>query len=185
MFVSISSERSRERRVTPRRPESASRSRGRMDPRPSRAREMSHSRSPCCYWRPSSRSMPATSRSHGNGSMTTGCGWTSWTRRSEAAAVEAAWHRAAGDATRAREHAEQALAHATAPRQPLALHGAHRTLGILDTEASNGAAAAERFAKALALADACRSLRACSHLDRTRRTCRRSARPHDSDDRPR
>jgi len=77
--------------------------------------------------------------------------------RSEEAALEAAWYRAGGDAVRAREHAERALAHATAPRQPLALLAAHRTLGILDTDAGDLAAAEEQFVAALALADACRA----------------------------
>ena len=77
--------------------------------------------------------------------------------RSEEAALEAAWYRAAGDAVRAREHAERALAHATAPRQPLALLAAHRTLGILATDAGDLAVAEEQFAAAFALADACRA----------------------------
>jgi DNA-binding CsgD family transcriptional regulator len=77
--------------------------------------------------------------------------------RSEEAALEAAWYRAAGDAVRAREHAARALAHAAAPRQPLALLVAHRTLGILDTDAGYLAVAEERFAAAFALANACRA----------------------------
>ena len=59
--------------------------------------------------------------------------------------------------TRARDHAERALAHATTPRQPLALLAAHRMLGILATDAGDRAAAEDHFAEALALADACRA----------------------------
>jgi DNA-binding CsgD family transcriptional regulator len=88
------------------------------------------------------------------GSTDTGGGWTSWTRRSGARKKR---HCAAGDAARAREHAARALAHATAPRQPLALLAAHRTLGILDTDAGDLAVAEEQFAAAFALADACRA----------------------------
>jgi DNA-binding CsgD family transcriptional regulator len=75
--------------------------------------------------------------------------------RAEGEILEAEWRRAAGDAVRAREHATQALAHATTPRQPLALLAAHRILGILDTDAGRAASAEEHFAQALALADAC------------------------------
>ena len=75
----------------------------------------------------------------------------------EAEVLEAEWHRAAGDAVRARDHAALALAHATTPRQPLALLAAHRTLGVLATDAGDRAAAEGQFAAALALADACRA----------------------------
>jgi DNA-binding CsgD family transcriptional regulator len=77
--------------------------------------------------------------------------------RSEVEVLEAEWHRAAGDAGRARDHAERALAHAAAPRQPLALLAAQRMLGSLDSDAGDHAAAEEHFAAALALADACRA----------------------------
>jgi ATP/maltotriose-dependent transcriptional regulator MalT len=77
--------------------------------------------------------------------------------RSEAAALEAAWYRAAGEAALAREHAERALAHATTPRQPLALLAAHRILGILDADAGDRTSAEGQFAAALALAEACRA----------------------------
>src|SRR5262249_40566648 len=50
----------------------------------------------------------------------------------------------------------RALAHATAPRQPLALLAAHRTLGVLATDAGDPAAQ-EHFTRSLALADACRA----------------------------
>jgi hypothetical protein len=77
--------------------------------------------------------------------------------RAEEAVLEAEWHRAAADVERAREHAVQALAHATTPRQPLALLAAHRLLGILDIDAGEHNAAEEHFAAALTLADACRA----------------------------
>ena len=49
----------------------------------------------------------------------------------------------------------RALAHATEPRQPLALLAAHRLLGELDTAAGRHADAAAHLDAALALADAC------------------------------
>ena len=55
----------------------------------------------------------------------------------------------------ARDHAKAALAHATEPRQPLALLAAHRRLGELDTAAGDYPAAADHLAQALVLADAC------------------------------
>src|SRR5262249_37368946 len=78
--------------------------------------------------------------------------------RAEGEVLEAEWHRTAGDAVRARDHGDRALAHATVPRQPLALLAAHRTLGILATDAGRAPAAEGHFAEALALADACRAL---------------------------
>ncbi|MGN6701094.1 MAG: helix-turn-helix domain-containing protein, partial [Thermomicrobiales bacterium] len=67
----------------------------------------------------------------------------------------AAYHRAAGDTGQARQCAETALAHATEPRQPLALLTAHRLLGELATAAGDHAAAQAHLDEALALADAC------------------------------
>jgi DNA-binding CsgD family transcriptional regulator len=67
----------------------------------------------------------------------------------------AAYHRAASDLATAGEHAARALAHASAPRQPLALLAAHRLLGELDTAAGRHAGAAVHLAAALALAEAC------------------------------
>jgi DNA-binding NarL/FixJ family response regulator len=87
--------------------------------------------------------------------------WLTWMDatlgQSEAEALEAEWHRTAGDAARARHHAGQARTHATNPRQPLALLAAHRLLGIVDTDAGDYTAAQEHFVAALALADACRA----------------------------
>jgi DNA-binding NarL/FixJ family response regulator len=86
--------------------------------------------------------------------------WMTWMEATlglaEQQLVEAAWHRAAGDSARARAHAEQALAHALAPRQPLALLAAHRLLGTLAAEAGDVMTAGRHFAESLALADACR-----------------------------
>ena len=67
----------------------------------------------------------------------------------------AAHHRAAGKPEVAWGHAERALALASAPRQPLALLDAHRTLGELATAAGRTAEADRHLAAALALADAC------------------------------
>jgi DNA-binding NarL/FixJ family response regulator len=77
--------------------------------------------------------------------------------RAEGEVLEATWHRTAGDAARAREHAREALRWATSPRQPLALLAAHRMLGILATDAGERVSAEEQFAEALLLADACRA----------------------------
>jgi DNA-binding CsgD family transcriptional regulator len=67
----------------------------------------------------------------------------------------ASYHRAAGVLAQARQHAELALAHAREPRQPLALLGAHRTLGELDTIAGRHAEALSHLEQSLALSDAC------------------------------
>jgi ATP/maltotriose-dependent transcriptional regulator MalT len=77
--------------------------------------------------------------------------------RAEGEALEAEWHRAAGDHALARAHAERALAHSTSPRQPLALVAAHRMVGVLATDGGDHATAARHFTEALTLADACRA----------------------------
>ena len=77
--------------------------------------------------------------------------------RAELENLEAEWHRAAGDLTRARDHAMLALAHASNPRQPLALLAAHRNLGVLFTDLNDHHAAKGNMVDALALADACRA----------------------------
>jgi len=65
--------------------------------------------------------------------------WLAWSGavlgQSEREALWAQYHRAASDPEAAYRSAEQALAHATDPRQPLALLAAHRLLGELDTDA--------------------------------------------------
>jgi DNA-binding NarL/FixJ family response regulator len=102
------------------------------------------------------------------GDLPTARGWLDVHRRwldfmdatlglSEEHTLEAAWHRAAGDARQARVHAEQALHHAIEPPQPLALIAAHRMVGILATDAGDYAEAAEQLAASLSLAEACRA----------------------------
>lgn len=67
------------------------------------------------------------------------------------------YHRASGDPSVAYEHATQALAHASAPRQPLALIAAHRLLGELETDAGRFDDASGHLTAALSLADACQA----------------------------
>jgi DNA-binding CsgD family transcriptional regulator len=85
--------------------------------------------------------------------------WLAWSGsvlgRAEGHLLWSAYHRSADAAAPARRHAEWALAHATEPRQPLALLVAHRLLGELDTEVGNHAEAEAHLDQALALADAC------------------------------
>ncbi|MGH2589136.1 MAG: response regulator transcription factor, partial [Dehalococcoidia bacterium] len=84
--------------------------------------------------------------------------WLAWSGavlgRAEGTLGWAAYHHAAGDLTLARRHAETALAHASDPRQPLALLATHRFLGELDTEEGRFAAAEQHLAEALVLAEA-------------------------------
>ncbi|MHB8644498.1 MAG: ATP-binding protein, partial [Thermomicrobiales bacterium] len=58
--------------------------------------------------------------------------WLAWSGavpgRSEGQTLWSQYYRQAGESDQAREHAERALAHATEPRQPLALLAAHRLL---------------------------------------------------------
>jgi DNA-binding CsgD family transcriptional regulator len=85
--------------------------------------------------------------------------WLAWSGavlgQAEGALGWAAYHRAAGDLSQARQYAEQALAYASAPRQPLALLAAHRLLGELATAACQYAEATTHLDAALALGDAC------------------------------
>jgi tetratricopeptide (TPR) repeat protein len=85
--------------------------------------------------------------------------WLAWSGavlgRAEGALGWAQYHHAEGDAVLARQQAEQALAHASDPRQPLALIAAHRFLGQLDTEAAQFVAAEEHLGESLRLVDAC------------------------------
>jgi DNA-binding CsgD family transcriptional regulator len=85
--------------------------------------------------------------------------WLAWgggvLGAAEGALGWAAYHRAVGDAALARHHADAVLAHATAPRQPLALLAAHRLLGELHTVTGEFADAAAHLDAAFALADAC------------------------------
>ncbi|MDQ6834004.1 MAG: AAA family ATPase [Chloroflexota bacterium] len=87
--------------------------------------------------------------------------WLAWSGavlgQSEGEALWAGYHRIAGDTQQAYRHAEQALAHATEPRQPLALLAAHRLLGELDTDAERYEDAATHLDASLKLADACQA----------------------------
>jgi DNA-binding CsgD family transcriptional regulator len=78
----------------------------------------------------------------------------------------AEYHRACGEGEAAQRHAEHALAHASEPRQPLALLATHRLLGEIDTVAGRHEDAAQHLAASLALADACAAPyeRALTHL---------------------
>ena len=67
----------------------------------------------------------------------------------------AAYHRAVGDPAAAEDHARQGLARAGAPRQPLALLAAHRTLGEIIAAAGRYDEAEAHLRQALALADDC------------------------------
>ena len=64
-------------------------------------------------------------------------------------------HQIKGENGQARQFAEQALAHATDPRQPLALIAAHRFLGQLDTVDQRFEGAEAHLQESLRLADAC------------------------------
>jgi DNA-binding CsgD family transcriptional regulator len=85
--------------------------------------------------------------------------WLAWNGtvlgRSEGQALWAQYHRQSGDSAQAFAHAERALAHASEPRQPLALLAAHRLLGELDIESGHLTAAEEHLQASLALATAC------------------------------
>jgi DNA-binding CsgD family transcriptional regulator len=85
--------------------------------------------------------------------------WLAWSGavlwQAEGDLAWAAFHRMAGDSALAFRHAEQALARASQPRQPLALLAAHRLLGELDTAAGRPSEARLHLDLALALADAC------------------------------
>jgi len=67
----------------------------------------------------------------------------------------ARYHCVAGDRQAAEERANQALALANDPRQPLALLATHRLLGELATESGDFDSARQHLDAALALADAC------------------------------
>jgi DNA-binding CsgD family transcriptional regulator len=86
-------------------------------------------------------------------------GWLAWSGgvrgRSEEEAVWARYHRQAGAAAAAVAHAELALAHATEPRQPLALVAAHRLLGELQSEAGRYGESEQHLKQSLVLADDC------------------------------
>jgi DNA-binding CsgD family transcriptional regulator/tetratricopeptide (TPR) repeat protein len=85
--------------------------------------------------------------------------WLAWSGailgQSEGHALWAEYYRQVGDREQAHEHAERALAHATEPRQPLALLAAHRLLGEIGTATGRFEDAARHLTESLALADAC------------------------------
>jgi DNA-binding CsgD family transcriptional regulator len=85
--------------------------------------------------------------------------WLSWSGAvlglSEGEALWSRYERAVGNLEQAHRRAERALAHATEPRQPLALLGAHSLLGELDTAAGSYEAADQHLQAALDLANAC------------------------------
>jgi DNA-binding CsgD family transcriptional regulator len=74
---------------------------------------------------------------------------------SEAQALRARYELALGNSEGARRRAEQALAHASEPRQPLAMLAAHRLLGELNNATGRLEVADDHLRTALVLADAC------------------------------
>jgi ATP/maltotriose-dependent transcriptional regulator MalT len=85
--------------------------------------------------------------------------WLAWAGavpgQSEGQALWARYHWQTGEMDTARAHAERALAHATEPRQPLALLQAQRLLGQLDTVTGRVDAADSHLQRALDLATRC------------------------------
>lgn len=85
--------------------------------------------------------------------------WLAWSGavvgQADGKLLHARYHCAAGDLHLARQHANEALAVASDPRQPLSLLAAHRFLGQLDTMSGHLAAAEDHLQQALILADAC------------------------------
>ncbi len=85
--------------------------------------------------------------------------WLAWSGavlgRAEGALGWAAYYRVAGEVDTANQRASEALAHASEPRQPLALLAAHRLLGELATDARRYEDAVVHLRQSLLLADAC------------------------------
>ena len=85
--------------------------------------------------------------------------WLTWSGAvlglSEAQVLRARYELASGNSEEAHRRAEQALAHASEPRQPLALLAAHRLRGELNNATGRSKAADEHLRTALELADAC------------------------------
>ena len=85
--------------------------------------------------------------------------WLAWSGtilgQSEGQVLWAHYCRLAGNPIAAHGHAQHALIHATAPRQPLALLAAHRLMGELHTDARHFDDAQEHLNQSLALAEAC------------------------------
>ncbi|HEU5423238.1 MAG TPA: AAA family ATPase [Nitrolancea sp.] len=87
--------------------------------------------------------------------------WLAWSGsvlgQADGALLWAEYFHHAGDAEQARRHAERALTHAGAPRQPLALLAAHRLLGQIETTARRFAQAEMQLQASLALAQSCQA----------------------------
>jgi len=87
--------------------------------------------------------------------------WLAWSGAvlglSQGQALWTDYYRQRGDASAAHAHAEHALAHATEPRQPLALLAAHRLLGELDTDAGRYVGAARSLEASRKLAEDCQA----------------------------
>jgi len=85
--------------------------------------------------------------------------WLAWSGavlgQAERHLTWASFHRAGNDPEAAHREAEQGFAHATDPRQPLALVAAHRLLGELATDAGRFEDAATHLTESLGLAAAC------------------------------
>jgi DNA-binding CsgD family transcriptional regulator len=85
--------------------------------------------------------------------------WQAWSGtvlgQSERLLLWGRYYQAAGDLPLARSHVDLALAHASSPRQPLALLAAHRLLGELEREDGRIAEAHEHLDAAFAIATAC------------------------------
>jgi ATP/maltotriose-dependent transcriptional regulator MalT len=87
--------------------------------------------------------------------------WLAWSGavlgRAEGETLWAQYYRQAGEIAQAYVHAERARAHASEPRQPLALLAVHRLMGELDAEAGGYDEAADHLDVSLRLADACQA----------------------------
>jgi DNA-binding NarL/FixJ family response regulator len=85
--------------------------------------------------------------------------WLAWSEntlgRADGLLAWARYHRAAGDATRARACAADALAFAAAPHQPLVCLATRRLLGEIETSAHHHTAAEAELEAALELATTC------------------------------
>jgi len=85
--------------------------------------------------------------------------WLAWSGavlgQADGQCAWASYALAAGDFQRGRHHAQQALAAASDPRQPLALLTARRLLGVVEVHAGRIAEARHHLEAALLLADAC------------------------------
>jgi DNA-binding CsgD family transcriptional regulator len=85
--------------------------------------------------------------------------WLAWSGavrgRAQGRLLWARYHRANGDTASAERHANEALAHAMGPEQPLAQLAAHRLLGEIATDTRRWADAEHHLKTSRILADAC------------------------------